>query len=432
MIFDTITAVFKQYGYQPIETPSMEFLSTLLGKYGEEGDRLIFKILNSGDFLSEVGDQNLASCEPGKLALQICEKGLRYDLTVPFARYVVMHQNELTFPFRRYQVQPVWRADKPQKGRYREFYQCDVDIIGSHSLLNEAELIRIIDRVFSRLGTGVLIRINHRKILIGLAEILGLTDRFQDLTTALDKTDKTGMENALKELSDKGIAPSVLDRLRRVLHQKGDHQEKLDNLKEAFVHSPAGLQGIRETEEVFQYCEPVLRKGELQLDLTLARGLNYYTGTIIEVVPASRSIGSICGGGRYDDLTGIFGLEGVSGVGISFGADRIYDLMLELNLFPETASTSTRVLFINFGHKEALRCMELADQLRDAGINTEIYPDLAKVKKQIAYADKKGIPYVVLIGENELTSGTISIRDMKKGEQFSTSFETFLNNLKTQ
>ncbi len=432
LIFDTVTTVFKQHGYQPIETPSMEYLSTLLGKYGEEGDKLLFKILNSGDFLSGVDEHHLASRDAGKLALQICEKGLRYDLTVPFARFVVMHQHELTLPFKRYQVQPVWRADKPQKGRYREFYQCDVDVIGSRSLLNEAELIRIIGRIFSRLGIGILIRINHRKILTGMAETTGMAGRFQEMTTALDKIDKSGLENAMKELSDKGIANSVLDRLGHFLEMKGDHHMILNVLKEAYTESPSGLQGIREVEEVLSYSEPALRKGELQLDLTLARGLNYYTGTIIEVIPASRNIGSICGGGRYDDLTGIFGLEGVSGVGISFGADRIYDLMLEMKLFPEGASSSTRVLFVNFGPNEAARCMELADQVRDAGISAEIYPDVAKLKKQITYADKKGIPYVILIGENEMKSGMISVKDMISGEQFSTSFETFLNNLISQ
>ncbi len=431
LIFDTITAVFKQHGYQPIETPSMEYLSTLLGKYGEEGDKLLFKILNSGDFLSGVDERHLTSRDAGKLALQLCEKGLRYDLTVPFARFVVMHQHELTLPFKRYQIQPVWRADRPQKGRYREFYQCDVDVIGSHSLLNEAELIRIIDRVFSSLGIGILIRINHRKILTGLAETTGLADRFQEMTTALDKIDKSGLENAMKELSDKGIANSVLDRLSHFLEMKGDHYETLNTLNEAFIESPSGQQGIREIEEVLFHSEPALRKGELQLDLTLARGLNYYTGTIIEVVPASRSIGSICGGGRYDDLTGVFGLEGVSGVGISFGADRIYDLMLEMNLFPEGVSSSTRVLFVNFGPNEASRCMELADRLRDAGINTEVYPENTKLKKQFAYADKKRIPYIVLIGENELTTGMISVKDMKSGEQHSTTFEAFLNDLLT-
>ena len=431
LIFDTVTTVFKQHGYQPIETPSMEYLSTLLGKYGEEGDKLLFKILNSGDFLSGVDEHHLASRDAGKLALQLCEKGLRYDLTVPFARFVVLHQHELTFPFKRYQIQPVWRADRPQKGRYREFYQCDVDVIGSRSLLNEAELIRIIDRIFSRLGIGILIRINHRKILTGLAETIGLADRFQEMTTALDKIDKSGLENAMKELSDKGITHSVLDRLGHFLEMKGDHHETLNALKEAFIESTSGQQGIREIEEVLFHSEPALRKGELQLDLTLARGLNYYTGTIIEVIPTSRSIGSICGGGRYDDLTGIFGLEGVSGVGISFGADRIYDLMLEMNLFPEGATSSTRVLFINFGSNEASRCMELADRLRDAGISTEVYPDVAKLKKQITYADKKGIPYVVLIGENELTTGMVSVKDMKSGEQHSIPFEVFLNDLLT-
>jgi histidyl-tRNA synthetase len=431
MIFDTVTTVFRQHGFMPIETPAMEYLSTLLGKYGEEGDKLLFKILNSGDFLSAVKDHDLASRDTSKLALQLCEKGLRYDLTVPFARFVVMHQNELTFPFKRYQIQPVWRADKPQKGRYREFYQCDVDVIGSHSLLNEAELIRIIDRVFSRLGIGIVIRINHRKILTGLAETIGLADRFLDITTAMDKIDKTGTEYALKELSDKGIPPSVIGQLRLILELKGNHRDKLNSLKKAFIQSPSGLLGIQEMEEVLLYTEPVLQHAELQLDLTLARGLNYYTGTIIEVVAKDRSIGSICGGGRYDDLTGIFGLEGVSGVGVSFGADRIYDLMLELNLFAESASSSTRVLFVNFGQKEATRCMQVADRLRDAGINTEIYPETAKLKKQFAYADKKGIPFVVLIGENEMKSGMISVRDMKSGDQVSMDLEELIQKVKT-
>lgn len=429
LIFDVITAVFRQHGYLPIETPAMENLSTLLGKYGEEGDKLIFKILNSGDFLSGMQQDHLSERNSAKLTPLLCEKGLRYDLTVPFARFVVMHQNELTFPFKRYQIQPVWRADKPQKGRYREFYQCDADVIGSRSLLNEAELIGIIDRVFSRLRIGIIIRVNHRKILTGLAETAGLADHFQDMTTALDKIDKTGPENAMKELSDKGIPQPSIDRLRPVLAMNGDNQDKLHALKQVFIQAPAGLQGIREMEEVLEYAAPVMQHADIQLDLTLARGLNYYTGTIIEVVAKDGNIGSLCGGGRYDDLTGIFGLEGMSGVGVAFGAERIYDLMLEMSLFPESIFCGTRVLFVNFGKKEASRCLLLADQLRDSGINAEVYPETAKLGKQFTYADKKGIPYVVLIGENELATGMISVKDMKSGEQHSTTFEAFLNDL---
>ncbi|MBP6977693.1 MAG: histidine--tRNA ligase [Bacteroidales bacterium] len=429
LIFDTITAVFRQHGFMPIETPAMENLTTLLGKYGEEGDKLIFKILNSGDFLSEVQTEHLSGRDTAKLALLMCGKGLRYDLTVPFARFVVMHQHELTFPFKRYQIQPVWRADKPQKGRYREFYQCDVDVIGSHSLLNEAELIRIIDRVFSRLGIGIIIRINHRKILTGLAETAGLADRFQDMTTALDKIDKAGVENALKELAEKGIPQPAIDQMRPILWLKGNNHEKLHSLKESFTQSPSGLLGISEMEEVLEYAVPIVQHAEIQIDPALARGLDYYTGTIIEVVAKDRRFGSLCGGGRYDDLTGIFGLEGMSGVGVAFGAERIYDLMLEMSLFPESIFCGTRILFVNFGKKEASRCLQLADQLRDSGISTEIYPEIAKLGKQFAYADKKGIPYVVLIGENELATGMVSIKDMKSGEQHSTTFEAFLNDL---
>ncbi len=431
LIFDTIAAVFKQHGYQPIETPAMEYLSTLLGKYGEEGDKLLYKILNSGDFLSGTKDQLWENGDANQWSLQICEKGLRYDLTVPFARYVVMHQNEITFPFKRYQIQPVWRADKPQKGRYREFYQCDVDVIGSNSLLNEAELIQIIDRVFSRLGINIIIRLNHRKILTGLAEIIRQADRFTELNIALDKIDKIGVEKALAELSDKGFHPSSISQLRTILEMDGDYRKKIVFLQQSLAHSPTGLLGIQEIEQVLFYAEPSVQHAELHVDLTLARGLNYYTGTIIEVIAKNRSMGSICGGGRYDDLTGIFGLSGVSGVGISFGADRIYDLMLESNLFPSGTSSSTQVLFVNFGPKEASWCIKLADQLRDAGINTEIYPEAAKLKKQLSYADKKGVPYVVLIGENEITAGRISVKEMKSGEQFTLTLEELLRKIIT-
>jgi histidyl-tRNA synthetase len=432
LIFDTITAVFRQHGFMPIETPAMENLTTLLGKYGEEGDKLVFKILNSGDFLSGVQEENLSGRDTAKLALLMCGKGLRYDLTVPFARFVVMHQHELTFPFKRYQIQPVWRADKPQKGRYREFYQCDADVIGSHSLLNEAELIRIIDRVFSGLGIGIIIRVNHRKILTGLAEAAGLADRFQDMTTALDKIDKTGTETALKELAEKGIPQTAIEQMQPVLGLKGNNYDKLHSLKELFSQTPSGLLGVSEMEEVLEYAEPMVQQAEIQVDLTLARGLDYYTGTIIEVVAKDRRFGSLCGGGRYDDLTGIFGLEGMSGVGVAFGAERIYDLMLELNLFPESIFCGTRVLFVNFGKIEVFRCLQLADQLHDSGIHAEVYPENAKLRKQFAYADKKGIPYVVLIGENELATGMVSVKDMKTGEQFSTTFESLMRRLLTE
>ncbi len=416
-IFDTIRRIFSLYGYLPIETPAMENLSTLLGKYGEEGDRLIFRILNSGNFLSDVPSSALAAADTPAVTQQISEKGLRYDLTVPFARYVVQHRDEIAFPFRRYQIQPVWRADKPQKGRYREFFQCDVDVIGSDSLLNEAELVQIIDRIFSALGVNIIIKINNRKILAGIAEIAGAGERITDITVAIDKLEKIGSEGVRQELLQKGIAMEVIDRLEPVISLSGSPEEKLRELKRAMAGSDAGLKGIIEMEELMSYLsmEPVT--AAVELDLSLARGLNYYTGTIIEVKAADLPFGSICGGGRYDDLTGIFGMPGVSGVGVSFGADRIYDVMLQLGLFPDQTGSSTEVLLINFGREELPALMKMAAELRKEGISTELFPEPVKLKKQFSYADARQIPLVVIAGSNELAAGQATVKNMKTGEQ---------------
>ena len=426
-IFDTIKDVFKRYGYLPIETPSMENLSTLLGKYGEEGDKLLFKILNSGDYLDKI-DKNTVNSDSNKLALQICEKGLRYDLTVPFARFVVQHLNEITFPFKRYQIQPVWRADRPQKGRYREFYQCDVDVIGSNSLLNEVELIQIIDDVFQRLKINTVVKLNNRKILAGIAETIGEPDKIIDITVAIDKLDKIGLEKVREELVQKGLSSVSIIELEKFLKiDQKNNLLKLKLLKSLLLDSEIGLKGITEVETVLNYFNTLTLKTELELDLTLARGLNYYTGAIIEVKAKDVEIGSICGGGRYDDLTGVFGLKDVSGVGVSFGADRIYDVMQQLDIFPKEIVSSTKVLFVNFGQKEEIYCLPLLKALRDNGIPAEIYPESTKMNKQMTYANNKNIPFVVLVGENEMQKGLLTVKNMVSGEQSEMKFEELLH-----
>lgn len=431
-MFDAIKSIFRAYGYAPLETPAMENLSTLMGKYGEEGDKLLFKILNSGDFTKGltaadtvgIGSQDSAEESPSinLLATKICEKGLRYDLTVPLARYVVQHQSEITFPFRRYQVQPVWRADRPQKGRYREFYQCDVDVIGSRSLLCELELVKIVEDVFSKLGINVTLKLNNRKILYGIAESIGNADKMVDITVAIDKLDKIGLENVESELEGKGIDREAISRLRPILLLEGSNAEKLSQMKSIISSSETGLKGISEMEEIFSYVSLLGSNLDIELDLSLARGLNYYTGAIFEVKAKDYSIGSICGGGRYDDLTGIFGMPDTSGVGISFGADRIYDVMLALNLFPEEANITTRVLFVNFGREEEKAALPLLQQLRSAGIPSEIYPEAAKMKKQMEYANRRDIPFVVIIGETEASAKEATVKDMRSGEQQTVPF----------
>lgn len=416
-IFDTIKAVFKLYGYQPIETPSMENLSTLMGKYGEEGDKLLFRILNSGDFMSGIRGEEFSKTDPVKLSSKICEKGLRYDLTVPFARYVVQHRDELTFPFKRYQIQPVWRADRPQKGRYREFFQCDVDVIGSDSLLNEYELIKIIDEIFSRLKLSVIIRINNRKILAGIASYIGAPDRIADITTAIDKLDKIGIDAVNEELKAKGLTMESVAFLQPVLRLDGNTSTKLEKLTGMLSGSEIGLKGIDELRTLFEFIERSDMQSCIELDLTLARGLNYYTGAIIEVKSKDVSIGSICGGGRYDNLTGVFGMEGVSGVGISFGADRIYDVISQLNLFENIAVSSTEVLVVNFGRSEAIYAMNIRDLLHKKGIRTEFYPDPVKLKKQMSYADSKKIPYIIIAGEDEVNENSVTVKIMSSGKQ---------------
>jgi len=415
-IFDTIRAVFSLYGYQPIETPAMENLTTLLGKYGEEGDRLLFRILNSGNYLEGIDRGVLAAADPAPLSARICEKGLRYDLTVPFARYVVQHREEITFPFRRYQIQPVWRADRPQKGRYREFYQCDADVIGSDSLLNEYELVLIIKDVFARLGMKVLVKINNRKLLAGMAEISGAGDRVTDITVEIDKIEKTGIESVKASLVNKGIGGESVDRLMPLITLRGTPGEKLDYLEQVFSSSETGMKGLSELRELFSLFLNDEADG-VELDLSLARGLNYYTGAIIEVKSLDTEIGSVCGGGRYDNLAGIFGLEGVSGVGVSFGADRIYDVMLHAGLFPTFSKGGTRVLLVNFGGGELRYAVEIAGRLRRAGVNAEVYPDAAKMKKQFSYADSRHIPEVLIAGADELKTGTVTLRNMISGLQ---------------
>ena len=427
-IFDTIKNVFKRFGYLPIETPAMENLTTLLGKYGDEGDKLLFKILNSGDYLSKV-KSDLSEAESSKLALEISEKGLRYDLTVPFARFVVQHLNEITFPFKRYQIQPVWRADRPQKGRYREFYQCDVDVIGSNSLLNEVELIQIIDRVFQNLKLNAVIKINNRKILLGIAEMIGEPDKFIDITVAIDKLEKIGLEKVNEELLAKGISKESVEKLKPIFDLSGSNQKKLNSLKEILKYFETGLKGIQEVETVINYFEKLTLNTDLELDLTLARGLNYYTGAIFEVKAKDAEIGSICGGGRYDDLTGVFGLKDVSGVGVSFGADRIYDVMDQLNIFPQEIVASTKIMFVNFGEKEEAYCLPLLQKLRELGINSEIFPESAKMKRQMTYANNKKIPYVVMLGENEMEKGVLTVKDMVSGDQYEMKFEELIKKL---
>ncbi len=416
-IFENIKNIFKLYGYQPIETPAMENLSTLLGKYGEEGDRLLFRILNSGNFLSDTPDEDLSGRDTGKLASLICEKGLRYDLTVPFARYVVQHRDKIIFPFKRYQIQPVWRADRPQKGRYREFFQCDVDIIGSNSLLNEYELIKIIDDIFQRLGIRIEIRINNRKILSGIAEYIGEGQRITDITVAIDKLDKIGTDAVNAELKEKGISSQAIKMLQPLMELRGDNTSQLEKLEEILAISRAGEQGLTELKTLFTYLGNTDLAASIIFDVTLARGLDYYTGAIIEVKSSDISIGSICGGGRYDDLTGIFGLEGISGVGVSFGADRIYDVMDQLELFRKVTSSPVDILILNFGEDETEYALKILQQLRRIGIKVEMYPDTVKLKKQMSYADSKEIPYVIITGEEEIRANEFTFKIMSSGEQ---------------
>lgn len=422
-IFNTIKDVFRLYGFQQIETPAMENLSTLMGKYGEEGDKLLFKILNSGDYMNGLADDELLGRNSIKLTNKISEKGLRYDLTVPFARFVVQHQNEISFPFKRYQIQPVWRADRPQKGRYREFYQCDVDVVGSDSLLNELELIQIVDEVYRRLKINVVIKINNRKILSGIAEIIGEAEKITDITVAIDKMDKIGLEKVNEEIASKGISDEAIARLQPILKLSGTNAEKLNQLKIVLAGSEVGLKGVSELETIFGLCEAMKVKTTIELDLTLARGLNYYTGAIFEVKALDVEMGSITGGGRYDNLTGVFGMEGVSGVGISFGADRIYDVLNQLDLYPETSMEQTKILFVSFGEKELMYCLPLLNALRSKGINAEIYPEPAKMKKQMSYADNKKIPFVAIVGETEMAENKVMLKNMKTGEQSLASLE---------
>ena len=416
-IFNTIREVFYRYGFQQIETPSMENLSTLMGKYGEEGDKLLFKIQNSGDYFSGLTDEELLSRNAAKLASKFCEKGLRYDLTVPFARYVVMHRDEITFPFKRFQIQPVWRADRPQKGRYREFYQCDADVVGSNSLLNEVELVQMIDAVFQKFGIRVSIKINNRKILTGIAEIIGEADKIVDITVAIDKLDKIGLDNVNAELASKGIPQEAIDKLQPIILLSGSNEEKLATLKNVLAASETGLKGVEESEFILKTIAGLGIQSEVELDLTLARGLNYYTGAIFEVKALDVQIGSISGGGRYDNLTGVFGMEGMSGVGISFGADRIYDVLNQLDLYPKEAVNGTELLFVNFGDKEAAYCLPILTKVREAGVRAEIYPDASKMKKQMGYANDKQIPFVAIVGENEMNEGKLTLKNMTTGEQ---------------
>lgn len=416
-IFNTIREVYALYGFQQIETPAMETLQTLMGKYGEEGDKLLFKVLNSGDCLSKVSDEELAERNALHLASKMCEKGLRYDLTVPFARYVVMHREELQLPFKRYQIQPVWRADRPQKGRYREFYQCDADVVGSDSLLNEVELMQIVDTVFSRFGIRVQIKINNRKILTGIAEVIGAADKIVDITVAIDKLDKIGIDNVNEELRQDGLSDAQIEKLQPIISLTGSNDEKLNTIAGVLAESETGLKGVEETRYILETLRTIGLNNEIQLDLTLARGLNYYTGAIFEVKALDVQIGSITGGGRYDNLTGIFGMPGLSGVGISFGADRIYDVLNTLDLYPKDSINATQLLFINFGEKETAYCLPLVTKARQAGIRTEMFPDAAKMKKQMNYANAKQIPFVVLAGENEMNEGKVTLKNMITGEQ---------------
>ena len=416
-IFDTIKQVYQLYGFQQIETPAMETLGTLMGKYGEEGDKLLFKVLNSGDYLSKVTPEELAERNSLHLAAKLCEKGLRYDLTVPFARYVVMHREELQLPFKRYQMQPVWRADRPQKGRYREFWQFDGDIVGSDSLLNEVELMQIIDTVFTRFGVHVQIKINNRKILTGIAEVIGAADKIVDITVAIDKLDKIGLDNVNQELREDGLSDEQIEKLQPIISLEGSNDEKLNTIAEVLAASETGLKGVEETRFILDTLKSLGLKNEIQLDLTLARGLNYYTGAIFEVKALDVQIGSITGGGRYDNLTGIFGMPGISGVGISFGVDRIFDVLNALDCYPKDATNGTQLLFINFGDKETAYCLPSVAKAREAGIRTEIFPDSTKMKKQMSYANAKQIPFVALAGENEMAAGKLTLKNMESGEQ---------------
>ena len=428
-IFNTIKAVYSLYGFQQIETPAMENLQTLMGKYGEEGDKLLFKVLNSGDYLNKVSDEELAERNVLRLASRICEKGLRYDLTVPFARYVVMHRDELQLPFKRYQFQPVWRADRPQKGRYREFYQFDGDVVGSDSLLNEVELMQIIDTVFTRFGIRVQIKINNRKILSGIAEVIGEADKIVDITVAIDKLDKIGLENVNAELREKGVSEDAVAKLQPVISLSGTNEEKLEVMANFLQSSEIGMKGVEETRFVLDTLKGLELKNEIQFDLTLARGLNYYTGAIFEVKALDVQMGSITGGGRYDNLTGIFGMPGISGVGISFGVDRIFDVLNDLDAYPKDAMLATRVLFINFGGKETAYCLPIVKKLREAGIRTEMYPESAKMKKQMSYANTKQIPFVALAGENEINEGKVNVKNMETGNQEMVSVDELIGML---
>ena len=430
-IFETIKAVYKKYGYKQIETPSMENLSTLLGKYGEEGDKLLFKILNSGDYLSKVKPQDLQEHNSNQLTPQISEKGLRYDLTVPFARFVVQHQNELNFPFKRFQIQPVWRADRPQKGRYREFFQCDSDVIGSESLLNEVELIQIMDEVFTKLDIQVDIKINNRKILAGLAEAMNATEHLTPITIALDKIDKIGLEKVMEEIENLGLDENALGILKQAARLQGtETNTKISSLKSLLSETSIGLSGIEEVEEIFGMCSTLKLTNSISLDITLARGLNYYTGAIFEVVSTEMKMGSICGGGRYDDLTGIFGLANMSGVGVSFGADRIYDVLMELNRFPASTQSGTQLMIVNFGKSEAQKALKIAHELRNEGIDCELYPDSTKIKKQMNYANKNNIHFVLMAGEEEFNSGIFQLKNMENGEQFKATIEEIIKQLR--
>ena len=429
-IFETIKNAFHLFGYKQIETPSIENLPTLMGKYGEEGDKLLFKILNSGDFLKSASDEELVARNLPKLTNKLCEKGLRYDLTVPFARFVVQHRNELQMPFKRFQIQPVWRADRPQKGRYREFYQCDADVVGSDSLNNEVELLSLIDTVFSDLGINIKIKINNRKILSGIAESIGASDKIVDITVAIDKIDKIGIDNVNIELKEKGLSDIAIEALKPILTLDGSNEERLNTIEGILKNSEDGLKGIEEMRTVLSCFNQLGHKCEVEADLSLARGLNYYTGTIIEVKALDVEIGSITGGGRYDNLTGVFGMPGLSGVGISFGADRIYDVMNQLNLYPDSLTGSVKVLFINFGNKEAIQSLKYVKSLRDAGIPAQLYPDTAKIKKQMSFADAEQIPFTAIVGESELADNTIMLKDMTSGNQEKVDIDKLISLLK--
>ena len=430
-IFNTIREVYALYGFQQIETPAMENLSTLMGKYGDEGDKLLFKVLNSGDFMNKVSDEELSERNPLHLAARFCEKGLRYDLTVPFARYVVMHREELQMPFKRYQIQPVWRADRPQKGRYREFYQCDADVVGSDSLLNEVELMQIIDTVFTRFGVCVDIKINNRKILTGIAETIGAADKIVDITVAIDKLDKIGIDNVNAELREDGLSDEQIAKLQPIIMLSGNNDDKLKTIADVLKDSEVGCKGVEETKFILDVLKTTNIKSKVSFDLTLARGLNYYTGAIFEVKALDVEIGSITGGGRYDNLTGIFGMPGLSGVGISFGADRIFDVLNQLDLYPKESLNATQLLFINFGEKETAYCLPIVSVAREQGISTEIYPDAVKMKKQMSYANAKAIPFVALAGETEMAEGKITLKNMTTGEQSLVTPDELLKTIKS-